>query len=454
MALDEDEGRKDGRSNNGATHDDEGILVVEVTESESEADGSGVSSGTDDSRDGSSGRGVDVGDNSVRGSLGGLDEDGEEDHDDDGSSQGRSVGKDKDESSLDGKTESVDGKTSPHSALGVASVGQESSETTGEQVHPAKDGSDGGGRLGGLVEFLTEVQSSGVVHGELDSEAASVLDEEEPSVDVEGSVTEGGGGRDLGHGTVFLHLGVVTLRGIIGDHVHSNCGDEGDDGWDDGDRTPGLFGVIVEESLEEREEKGSHHELGDTSSEVSPSSDKGVGGSNDLLGEHAARPVLAHDEGSTGNSNEQTEDSKSFGRVDKSSAGGGDARNAQNDAEEDTGTVLVAGGSKNETHEDGSSDTDDGGRPDLLLGQAKRVLDLRKERSDGEPDEEGNEEAPPRAVEGTHVRAREVAQLDLGGLVILVGIDVQDVRLVLLDLLGLSIWTGKGWKGETGRHRE
>jgi hypothetical protein len=42
---------------------------------------------------------------------------------------------------------------------------------------------------GGLTKLFLEVKGSSIVHGELDFEAGCALDEKQPGVDVEGSVT-------------------------------------------------------------------------------------------------------------------------------------------------------------------------------------------------------------------------------------------------------------------------
>ena len=70
----------------------------------------------------------------------------------------------------------------------------------------------------------------------------------------------------------------------------------------------------------------------------------------------------------------------------------------------------------------------------MFLFKSKGVLDLTKKRGNGEPDEEGDEKSPPRAVEGPHVWAREVAELDLGRSVILVWVDLKGVLVVLFPL--------------------
>jgi hypothetical protein len=149
-------------------------------------------------------------------------------------------------------------------------------------------------------------------------------------------------------------------------------------------------------------------------------------------------PVLAHDESTSGNSNEQTENGKSGGAVDKTSQSSWDGSSTEHDGEKDACTEFVASRSKDETHEDGSSHTDNRGSPELLLGKVKGDLDFRKEGGNREPDEKGNEETPPRAMEGSHVRASKTAKLDLGSLVILVRVDRDRVGLVLLNLLRLK----------------
>ena len=432
MSLDDEEKTEEGRSKNGASHNSESLDVSQLAESKTEPNGSSVSSGSDNTRDGSSGWGIDVRDNSVSGSFSGLNKEREEYHDGDGSSQGSGVGENQNKGSLAGKKNGVDEDTSSHSHASVESVTEVSSSTTGKQVHPSEDRSNGGGRLGGLSETFTEVKGGGVVHGKLNTEAAGILDEKKPSVDVESSTAERGGGRNFGHDSVLLQFVVVSLGTVVSDEVDNDSRRKGNNSGNNADSSPGLLGVVVEEDLEKGEEGRSHDKLRDTSSKVSPSSDKGVGSSDDLLGEHLSRPVLAHDEGSSGNTNEKTKDGESGGAFDETSTGSGDRGEAEDGSEKNTGTELVTGRSKNETHEDGSTYTDNVGGPKLFLGEIKSVLDLSEKRSNGEPNEKGNEKAPPRAVEGTHVGAGEVAKLDLSGLVVLVGIDVHSVSIILL----------------------
>jgi len=438
VSLDEDDEGKNGGSQDGESHDEEGGLVRQVAESESEADGSSVSSGTNNSRNGSGGRRVDVRDNSVGGSFGGLDEEGEEDHDGDGASERLGIGEDQDENTLGDQADGLGPKTSTHSHVLVTLIGQVSSKTTSEQVHESKDGSNGSGRFGAEQELVLEVKGGGVVHGQFDTEAASILDEQEPSVDVESSLAERGSCRNFGHLSVLLQIGVVTLGGIVGEEVDQDTSSESDNGRDNGDNLPCLGGITIVDLLEEREESRSHDKLGDTSSKVTPSSAQGVGCSDNFSAEHTGRPVLAHDEGTSGGTNEKTKDGKASGGLDKTSAGGGDGSETEDGSHRNTGSPLVTGRSEDETHEDSTSDSDNGGSPDFLLGQTKIDLDLGKKRSNGEPNEEGDEKSPPGAVEGSHVRAGEGTKLDSGGLVILVGVDLNGVFRVCLPLSGSS----------------
>jgi len=288
--------------------------------------------------------------------------------------------------------------------------------------------------------LILEVKGGGVVHGQLDTEAASVLDEQEPSVQVEGTCAERSSGRNIGHGSVLLELAVVTLGRVFREKVHANTNRKGDDGRDNRDPSPrnfGRLGLVLEDLLEKREKSRSHDQLGDTSSKVPPPTNKSVGGSDDLLGEHSGSPVLAHDEGTSSGSNEQTEDGKVGSVGHQTSAGGWDGSTAKDGGEKNTWSDLVTEGTEEETHENGSSDTDDRRGPDFLLGQIQSGTDLGKKRGNGEPDEEGNEETQPGEVEGSHVWAREVAKLDLISSVILFGVDLKLVRVVFLPF---SLW--------------
>ena len=108
----------------------------------------------------------------------------------------------------------------------------------------------------------------------------------------------------------------------------------------------------------------------------------------------------------------------------------------QDDTHRNPCTVLVANCTKDKTHANVETDSANICRPNILGSQVKIGLDLRKERSDSEPDEEGNEEGPPSKVEGPHVRPSKRAQPELRGLVVLVRIHskrVLSLAILLLD---------------------
>mmetsp|Transcript_49771 Transcript_49771/g.105830 ORF Transcript_49771/g.105830 Transcript_49771/m.105830 type:complete len:524 (+) Transcript_49771:444-2015(+) len=432
VSLDVDEEGEDPGRDDGAAHDVKGLLGLQLAEPETESHRSEVAACADDPGDGSGDGRVDVGNDAVGGSLGGLDDAGEDDHDEDGGREGVGVGEDEDQNSLGDEEAGLPDETTAHAHLGVELVGHESADAAGEEVHPAEDGGDGGGALGGELELGLEVGRGGVVHGELDAEAAGVLDEEDPGVDVGGAAAEGGGGGDLGHGAVHLHVLVVTLGSVVRNPDDEESEAEPDGGGDEADGPPGLLRRHAE--LEEREEDGSHDDLGDASSEVAPATHERVGGTGDLFGEHAGGPELAADESGPAESDEEAKAGERRGAVDEAGAGAGNGARHQENSHQNTSAVLVAHGTVDESHEHGAGDGADVGRPDLLLRDLQRVLDLGEEGRDGEPDEEGREESHPRAVEGAHVRALEGEELDFGGLVILVGVDVDVVRVVLFDL--------------------
>jgi hypothetical protein len=299
VTLDVEKSGKTGGTQDGATHDNESRLVLELTETKPEANGTCVSSGTNNSGDGSSGRRVNVGNNTVTGSLSGLNENGKDNHDTNGSGKISSVGKDQDQTTLDEKEDGMNENTTAHSHASVELVRGEASKTTGEKIHPSKDRGNGGSGLGGLIELFTEVKGGGVVHGQLNTKAASVLDEHNPSVQVQSTITEGSGGRNLWHSSVLLHLGVISLRRIVGDEVDHDAGRERNKSGDDTHSTPREFGnavfgsvATVKDDLEKREESGSHDKLGNTTTKVTPTSAKSIGSTNDLSGKHTGRPEV------------------------------------------------------------------------------------------------------------------------------------------------------------------
>lgn len=73
-----------------------------------------------------------------------------------------------------------------------------------------------------------------------------------------------------------------------------------------------------------------------------------------------------------------------------------------------------------------------------MLGKTKGRLHFWEQRSNREPNKEGDEESEPRKVECSHVRAGKVAQLNLGGSIILKRIDGASIGLVWLRVFDLK----------------
>ena len=283
-----------------------------------------------------------------------------------------------------------------------------------------------------MTKFVLEVKGSSIVHGQFNSKTSSILDEKDPSVEVDSTRAERGSSRHFRHLSMLLEVSIVTLGGIIREHVKTNSMHETNNSRDDTDSTPCLFRVTIIDNLEEGEQGRSHDQLGDTSTQVSPSTTQGIGSSNNFLGEHARGPVLTHHKTATSNANEETKDHKTCCTVDKSCTGSGNGSNTKDQHEQNTGTVLVTEGSKEETHEDGSTNTNNGGGPHFLFGNTQVITDLRKQRSNGKPNEESQEKGRPGEVESTHVGASKRHQLDLSGLVILIRVNFDMVLRVLL----------------------
>jgi hypothetical protein len=88
---------------------------------------------------------------------------------------------------------------------------------------------------------------------------------------------------------------------------------------------------------------------------------------------------LTRDEGTSGNTNEETKYGEFSSRLDQSGHGG-EGGGANDDSHQDTGSVLVTCESKDETHEDSSCNTNNRGSPDFFFGESESVTDLREER--------------------------------------------------------------------------
>mmetsp|Transcript_12382 Transcript_12382/g.19728 ORF Transcript_12382/g.19728 Transcript_12382/m.19728 type:complete len:394 (-) Transcript_12382:89-1270(-) len=393
MSLDANEKGSKTRCDNHSSHEVEGLQCVQLAESKSKADSTHVTTSTNNTSNRSSNGRVDIGDNSVGGALGSLDNSGEKDHDDNGSRKRVRVGKDEYQATLNSKKHCLPDETTAHAHPGIGLIRNKATNTTSEKVHPAEDGGNGSRSLGGKLELGPEIGCSGVVHGELNPKAARVLEEEDPGVDVHGTATEGGSSGDLWHGTILLHFLVVSLGSIIRNSHDEKSKAESHGSRNNAHGPPGLLSRHAE--LEKGEENRPHNKLGDTSSKVTPAAHKCVGSTGDFLGKHTRSPKLAAHEGRSTKSNEETKNGEGSSTIDKTSASARNRAKHKEHSHKETGAVLVTHRTIDEAHEDSASYRANVGRPNILLRDAQGILNLRKERSDSEPDEEGCEESHP-----------------------------------------------------------
>lgn len=177
VTADENECRENTGYNDGGSHNIKAFLGSKLTEAHSESYCATVSSSSYDSTDRPSGRGVNVRHDSISSSFSSLNEAGKYYQYDNGKSETLGTGEDQDHDSFNDKTDSLPNQTTSHSHLSVELVRSKASKSTGKQVHPSENRCDGGGRFSRKFKFVLEVSSSGIVHGELYSKAASVLNE-------------------------------------------------------------------------------------------------------------------------------------------------------------------------------------------------------------------------------------------------------------------------------------
>lgn len=87
--------------------------------------------------------------------------------------------------------------------------------------------------------------------------------------------------------------------------LHDNCRGNNDDEWNDEGYSPSnVQGEVL--ILHQRVEDGGHHEVGDSSSSISPPGSKCITCSHDVLVEKSSRPYLARYKGSSEDTNEET----------------------------------------------------------------------------------------------------------------------------------------------------
>ena len=148
---------------------------------------------------------------------------------------------------------------------------------------------------------------------------------------------------------------------------------------------------------------------------------------------------MAHHKGGSSDTDAHTDEQQITGAVHKSSQRGRNTSEEKNGSHHDTRSVLVTQRSVDEAHENSRSNTGDTGVPNLLLGKAEVILNLTQKGGGRELNEESDEETPPRTMESAHVGALEGQELDLRGFIILIGIDIDEVFVVLLPIANLKI---------------
>ncbi|KAJ8544212.1 hypothetical protein ON010_g12056 [Phytophthora cinnamomi] len=288
------------------------------------------------------------------------------------------------EQRLEGEADQLHRDAALHVVVPVGHVRSVASDRSGEDAHESEAGRDhaglglsqqatrifGGGRVAvRSFEVLVVVETQHVVHLQLHTEAAGVLEGEDPSDRLSGHGHEAVVQLRLGavcHDVVALQVDVVALRTVVREQLSEIV----------------LFTVIRSKT------RG-------VTKYVTP----------------APRFPQPHE--------------MALALPTTSRENIVDVQKCSNDQEHSlhtTSPVAIAQRSYNETAEDGAGERDDVGVRHLVFRELELLLDRGHERWDGEPPEECNEEGQPRVVERSHVRALEAEEPDFGGFVALVRI--------------------------------
>lgn len=118
----------------------------------------------------------------------------------------------------------------------------------------------------------------------------------------------------------------------------------------------------------ERSVDGRHDEVCDTTTGVTKTSGQGVGGADDVLVVETGCPYLARYERATKNTNEESENIETSGTCNGTSQEGGESTKKQATSECVSGTEAITSRTSDQTDEKSSSQGDNVGVGDLVLG--------------------------------------------------------------------------------------
>lgn len=243
------------------------------------------------------------------------------------------------------------------------------------------------------VKPVVEILGNDVIHGQLYPKAVSVSQRQNPPSVVCDAVVEDAGEFVLRLVAGLLEPLEVPVRRVLAKYQDGEGGEHLEQSGDEKRHPPsGEFGGsdVTYEGEHQR-----HDKLRRAAAEVSPSGGDTVGGADDGGREHGAHPELSGDEGCEREAGEEPDEEEGNGVVgnggevdgrggDEDEGGGGEAR-----AEE------VAGGSHDDTGEDGTGDGGDAGIADVGGGEVEVVADDGDERRRGEARHEAGEEGDP-----------------------------------------------------------
>mmetsp|Transcript_6470 Transcript_6470/g.12820 ORF Transcript_6470/g.12820 Transcript_6470/m.12820 type:complete len:297 (-) Transcript_6470:277-1167(-) len=287
------------------------------------------------------------------------------------------------------------------------------------------------------VEVLEEVGGKETVDRQLDTEASSVLDDEDDGVlvgeDVLDGIPQGGedgfflsGGGHGDDGGLGVHLRKVDLRGsdaltgLLGSLTRAdsvlvlplgtvNTEEVGGQSPGDGDDTRNHEGpsdrALEIQTASECSEDERHDDEGCSSSQVTPSTSEGVCSAHGSGGEHESGPVLAGDEGGTDDTNEEAKDEETNCSVHKTEEANRDGTAEHQPNHRQSRSDVIAHGSDEDTHSNSGPNIQNVRRRKLFsvhqvegtgIGRVLRIDQNPVGKSrDGEPCEERQKETGP-----------------------------------------------------------
>mmetsp|Transcript_103180 Transcript_103180/g.177869 ORF Transcript_103180/g.177869 Transcript_103180/m.177869 type:complete len:441 (+) Transcript_103180:933-2255(+) len=249
-----------------------------------------------------------------------------------------------------------DPDTTAQGESGGCLVGRPTTNGTGDEVHQPEERCDQTSDELFQTEHVLKVARHAVVDVQLHSEAARVVNDQDPHHVVAANLFNT---LAQGAGAAANQLAVVpvALGAIVREKEHENGNDDPDGSGNLQGYTPSR--VIIQTHGLEHLVQTRGCSLGHTTTEVAPTASHGVSLTDDLSSEHLSAPELAGNESGAHEANQQTYDVQPSGILDGGAASQRCSGEQKQESHRSSCTESITGRTDEDTSEDGSRHSKD-----------------------------------------------------------------------------------------------